>query len=308
MPSAEQRLFILDCDLSHWSSRSGRIVSCRVDGSDQQTVVKDLHELPDGIAIDHARGHIYWTNMGTSGFSSNDGSIQRCNLDGTSITTIIPQASTFTPKQIAIAQKAQKLYWCDREGMRVMRSNLDGSGIETLVQTGATASDRQDKTRWCVGIALDEERGHFYWSQKGPSKGNVGRIFRAPIAGPPAAYPAARPDVELLLDGLPEPIDLELDVERQLLYWTDRGDPPRGNTLNRAFVGAGRGDGKLERRILAIRLHETIGLALDAGNQVVYVTDLAGGVYRVKVDGDEGEKEVLFSELGDLTGITLAEN
>jgi hypothetical protein len=34
--------------------------------------------------------------------------------------------------------------------------------------------------------------------------------------------------------GLPEPIDLELDLYNHMLYWTDRGDPPRGNTVNRA--------------------------------------------------------------------------
>lgn len=304
MAKTDQRLFILDADLSHWSARSGSIISCRTDGSDKRTLVKNLDELPDGIAIDHARGHIYWTNMGQSGFSTNDGSIQRCNLDGSNITTILPRSATFTPKQLVIAEQSQKLYWCDREGMRVLRCNLDGSAPETLIQTGATAADRQDKSRWCVGIAVDERNGFFYWSQKGPSKGGVGRILRAPIDGPVADFPAARDDVEVLLDGLPEPIDLELDVERQILYWTDRGDPPLGNSLNRAAL-AGGGEG-LRREVLAIRMHETIGLALDGRNQVAYVTDLAGGVYRVKVDGGEGRKEVLFSELGDLTGIALS--
>jgi hypothetical protein len=29
-----------------------------------------------------------------------------------------------------------------------------------------------------------------------------------------------------------EPIDLELDLKNRMLYWTDRGDPPSGNTVN----------------------------------------------------------------------------
>ncbi|KAK0664230.1 3-hydroxyacyl-CoA dehydrogenase-like protein LAM1 [Lasiodiplodia hormozganensis] len=281
MPSSspEQRLYILDCDLSHWSSRQGRIVSCRTDGTDQQVLVKDLHELPDGIAIDHDRGHLYWTNMGTAGFTTNDGSIQRCDLaTGDNITTILPPGTTFTPKQLVLAPQSQKLYWCDRA----------------------------DKSRWCVGIAVDERNGVFYWTQKGPSKGGVGRIYRAPLDGTTTEDPAARGDVECLFDGLPEPIDLELDVERQLLYWTDRGDPPTGNTLNRAYVGPlEAGKQQRERQILAIRFHETIGLALDERNQVAYVTDLSGGVYRVKLEGDEGKKEVLIPELGDVTGIAL---
>jgi hypothetical protein len=35
---------------------------------------------------------------------------------------------------------------------------------------------------------------------------------------------------------VPEPIDLELDLKNRVLYWTDRGDPPRGNTVNRAPI------------------------------------------------------------------------
>jgi hypothetical protein len=37
----------------------------------------------------------------------------------------------------------------------------------------------------------------------------------------------------VLFGQLPEPIDLELDLKNRCLYWTDRGDPPRGNTVNR---------------------------------------------------------------------------
>jgi hypothetical protein len=37
----------------------------------------------------------------------------------------------------------------------------------------------------------------------------------------------------VLFDRLPEPIDLELDLTNRVLYWTGRGDPPRGNTVNR---------------------------------------------------------------------------
>ena len=74
--------------------------------------------------------------------AANDGSIVRSDLDGKNITVLVPPGGTFTPKQLQLERKTAKLYWCDREGMRVMRSNLDGSDVETLVQTGATAADR----------------------------------------------------------------------------------------------------------------------------------------------------------------------
>ena len=111
--------------------------------------------------------------------AANDGSIERADIDGKNRRVIVPQGGTFTPKQIQLDKKNGKLYWCDREGMRVMRSNLDGSQIETLVETGRGDADRRDQTRWCVGITIDPERKQIYWTQKGPDNGEQGRIFRA---------------------------------------------------------------------------------------------------------------------------------
>lgn len=56
----------------------------------------------------------------------NDGFIERAEFDGKNHIMIITDSSTFTPKQLYLDKKNGKLYWSDREGMRVMRSNLDG--------------------------------------------------------------------------------------------------------------------------------------------------------------------------------------
>ena len=99
----------------------------------------------------------------------NDGSIERADLDGQNRVTIIGEGETFTPKQLHLEKKSGKLYWCDREGMRVMRANLDGSNIETLVDTSkGDARPGTDLTKWCVGITVDPDRGQIYWTQKGP--------------------------------------------------------------------------------------------------------------------------------------------
>src|SRR5262250_1934079 len=106
-----------------------RIHSMDPDGSDRKTIVTDCH-LPDGIAVDSRAGHIYWTNMGIPNL--DDGSIERADLDGKNRRTIVPQGVTHTPKQLHLDEENRKLYWCDREGMRVMRANIDGSRVETL--------------------------------------------------------------------------------------------------------------------------------------------------------------------------------
>jgi hypothetical protein len=226
------------------------------DGSDRKVIVTECH-LPDGIAIDVEAGHIYWTNMGVPNL--NDGSIERADLDGRNRLVIVPQGGTFTPKQIQLDKKNGKLYWCDREGMRVMRSNLDGSLIETLVETGRGDADRGDQTRWCVGITIDSERRQIYWTQKGSDNGEQGRILRAGLEIPKGETAANRTDIEVFYDHLPEPIDLELDLKNRVLYWTDRGDPPRGNTVNRASIDAK----PPAPEILVTHLMEGIGIALD---------------------------------------------
>jgi hypothetical protein len=291
------RLFFL-------SASSGEVFSANPDGSDLKVIVSEGKRLPDGIVVDTAAGHLYWTNMGVP--SANDGSIERANLDGSNITHIVRAGDTFTPKQLQLDEKNRKLYWCDREGMRIMRANLDGSKIETLLDTSeGDARPGKDIKKWCVGIALDVEGGKLYWTQKGSDNAGEGRIFRASLEIPKGQTPAGRKDIELLYEGLPEPIDLELDLANRTLYWTDRGDPPRGNTVNRAPMDPALGNGKKEPEIIFDHLMEGIGIALDLKGRRMFLTDLGGSVYSANLDGSS-KKTVLAAE-GNLTGIAYAE-
>ena len=274
-----------------------RIHSMNPDGSDRKTIVTNCR-LPDGIAVDVAAGHIYWTNMGVPNL--NDGSIERADLDGKNRKVIVPPGGTHTPKQMHLEKAAGKLYWSDREGMRVMRANLDGSQIETLVERGRGDKDMRDQMRWCVGITVDPKLKKFYWTQKGPDNAGVGCIFRANIDIPKGESPANRSDIELLFDKLPEPIDLELDLEKRVLYWTDRGDPPRGNTVNRAPI-----DKKAEPEIVIKNLMEGIGIALDVPGNRMFITDFAGSIYSADLDG-KNERNFLYAQ-GNLTGIAYVE-
>ena len=286
-------LFVLDLS-------SGEILSLNADGSDRKVIVSGCRH-PDGIVVDVETGHIYWTDMGIP--NVNDGSIERADLDGQNRTMIVPPGGTFTPKQLHLDSKNGKLYWSDREGMRVSRSNLDGSKVETLVQNGQGDEDRRDQMKWCVGITVDPSRGQIYWTQKGPDDAGKGRIFRASTEIPKGQSPENRTDVEVLFEGLPEPIDLELDLHNRVLYWTDRGDPPRGNTVNRATI-----DGKPKNQspeILLTHLMEGIGIALDLKGERMFVTDLGGSIYSAKLDGSD--KKTLLAAQGNLAGIAYAD-
>jgi len=289
------RLYFLDLS-------AGRVLTSNPDGSDLKTIINEGRKLPDGIVVDVAAGHIYWTNMGNP--KANDGTIDRANLDGTNVTNIVPPGKTWTPKQLQLDVKNGKLYWSDREGMRVMRSNLDGSNIEALVETGHGDADGPDARNWCVGIAIDVNGGKFYWTQKGNDNAGEGRIFRAALEIPKGQTPADRQDIEVLYDNLPEPIDLDLDLVNRVIYWTDRGDPPRGNTVNRASMDAAPGKRK-EPEIVFNHLMEGIGLSLDLANNRMFLTDLGGSVYSASLDGSN-KKNIIFAE-GNLSGIAYAE-
>jgi len=283
---------------------AGRVLSANADGSDLKTVVEEGRKLPDGLVVDTAAGHLYWTNMGNP--KANDGSIFRSDLDGRNMTTIVPAGGTFTPKQLQIEKTTGKLYWCDREGMRVMRANLDGSNVETLVDTSeGDPRPGPDQTKWCVGITVDVDGGKFYWSQKGGDNAGEGRIFRAEIEIPSGQTPTKREDIELIYDGLPEPIDLDIDPATRTLYWTDRGDPPRGNTVNRAPLDAKSGK-RNAPEIVFDHLMEGIGLALDHEGGRMFITDFAGTVYSANLDGSD-RRELLIAQ-GNLTGIAYVKS
>jgi DNA-binding beta-propeller fold protein YncE len=294
--SESGRLFFLDLG-------GGRVLSANPDGSDLKTIVTEGRRLPDGIVVDVAAGYMYWTNMGN--LKANDGSIERSDLDGANLTTIVPEGGTFTPKQLQLDKTNGKLYWSDREGMRVMRCNLDGSHIETIVDTSQGDSrPGPDATKWCVGIAIDAPGGRFYWTQKGSDNAGQGRILRANLEIPQGQTPANRADVEVLYDNLPEPIDLDLDLAKRMMYWTDRGDPPRGNTVNRAPMDVTPGTSSAPE-ILFSHLMEGIGLSLDLKGQRMFFTDLAGSVYSANLDGSN-QKTLLFAQ-GNLSGIAYAD-
>jgi DNA-binding beta-propeller fold protein YncE len=287
------KLFVLE------ASGGGRLFSINPDGSDKTFLVSGC-PVPDGVAVDVQAGHVYWTNMGVP--RANDGSIERVDLDGNNRITIVPSGGTYTPKQLHFDAEGRKLYWGDREGMRVMRCDLDGSNVETLVQTGDCDDDRRDETRWCVGVTVDHVGGHLYWTQKGPSDAGLGRIMRAGIDVPASETAVNRSDVEVLFKDLPEPIDLEIEHTTRALYWTDRGDPPHGNTVNRAQLDT---IGRSEPEIVMTGLMEGIGIALDPRHNRMFVTDLGGNIWTAALDGS-GNRPIRAVQ-GNLTGIAYAE-
>ncbi len=302
--TGEGRLYFLD-------AHHRQVMSANADGSDLH-VIANAGGMPDGIAVDPAASQIYWTNMATWSpeVRFGAGSLQRADLNGSNVTTVVPSGGTFRPKQMTIDLKDGKLYWSDREGMRVMRSNLDGSDVQTLVETGQRVDgERGDPKDYCVGIALDLARGQMYWTQRG-GRSNDGSIRRASINIPKGESPAHRTDIQVLFDHMPEPVDLALDLKTRTMYWTsDGGDGPGADTVSRAPMDPPTGlkggydpAHRTDQQILVSGLRGGIGISLDLKRGRMYFTDLGGHVYSANLDGSD--EKTLLSDMGSITGIT----
>ncbi|MET0387207.1 MAG: 3-hydroxyacyl-CoA dehydrogenase [Polyangiales bacterium] len=263
-----------------------------IDGSERAAVTSSENvAAPDGVAVDPEDRYVYWTNMGNPVGGSNAGTVRRMQLDTQDVQTVVPVGITNTPKQLRIDPIARKLYWADREGAKVWRSSLDGSDVEVLV--------RGHDLMQLVGLALDVQKRQFYFSDRMARK-----IFRASFDMPPGRDADTRADVETLLsfDVASMPLDLELDLEERLIYWTDR---MRG-TIQRAPMEPPAELGSAERTdidTLVANLVEPIGLSLDHVDHRMYFSQLSGEIGRVDLHGEH--LEVLVTA-GSASGLTLA--
>ena len=270
------------------------VLTASADGSGMHPVTSggDI-ATPDGVAVDldTGGGHVYWTNMGSPLGGASNGSLQRARLDGSQVETIVPVGSINTPKQMTIDHEHGKLYFCDREGAKVWRANLDGSELEVL----ASGHDFVQ----LVGIALDVPKAQFYFTDRMAKK-----IRRASFDMPAGETAATRSDIEELvsISGNAMPIDLDLDLGRRQIYWTDRVQ----GTVQRAGMDLPAGENAASRtdiETLVTGVTDSIGISLDLAADVFYFGQLDGALWRVNRDGS-GRQMVASS--GSISGVTLA--
>ncbi|MGE8429994.1 MAG: hypothetical protein ACN6O7_19085 [Sphingobacterium sp.] len=283
-------------------AQPARIVKITLGDGKKETLFDITNGTPDGIWIDQKAQKIYWTIMGKltdppEGYLAADGSIEYCNLDGSGHSLLLGNGLITTPKQLIGDPDTNRLYWCDREGMAVQSCLNDGSGFEVLVQHEKDDTDPDEVEKHCVGITLDPRKEYLYWTQKGPAKGGKGKIFRLKLA---QQFPVKEPSIELLMDHLAEPIDLEFGEKTGRLYWTDRGAAPFGNSLNCADISE---KGKLiNHRVITTGLKEGIGLAVDEHENAAYTSDLGGYIRKINLTDNSAS---IILQQGPTTGIAL---
>ena len=195
-----------------------KIQRANLDGSEVEDVVIGI-SAPYALALDMDRGKVYWTVSGVlvnrvidSSLGKGFGKIQRANLDGTEIETLITGLDQ--PSAIALDSEAEKMYWTDSGSPgSLRRANLDGSEIEGVVRRIGNV----------YGTALDSENEKVYWAT------NFTRIERANLDGT---------DLESLIDegqGSGVTAYLELDLTGDKLYYMHIA-PDNNNDLTLAGI------------------------------------------------------------------------
>ena len=84
-------------------------------------------------------------------------------------------------------------------------------------------------------------------------------------------------------------INLEVAEDSSMLYWTDRGEKPFGESLSRMQLNA-TGVLMQKHEVICQNFNEVIGLKLDIKRGHIYITDLGGTVYLCDLDGQQKKK------------------
>ena len=136
-PASIEALWIVPTDLAldaiagkiYWTAQGeyykgkreqfeGLIQRANLDGSQVETLLSKLENIPTGIALDITKSKMYW---------SGSDRIQRANLDGSQVESVVSEPAGRLTLDVTEGQ----VYWSRSD--KIKRANLDGSGVETLI-------------------------------------------------------------------------------------------------------------------------------------------------------------------------------
>ncbi len=207
-------------------------------------------------------GKIYWTDR-------NMGLVQRANLDGSELETLITTEST-NLRGIAVDIAGGKLYFADNQQPKtISRANLDGTMVEVLIEGFGFPAD----------VTLDLANEKLYWCDQ---QRNV--IERANLDGS---------ERQTVVE-TSSPYYLELDLPNNQLYWGDFGV----GTIQRVSLNGGTPESIFsgQPRIRGVKLDRTRG-------EIVWANRQSNHVQRRKIAG--GEPVTVIGDLDTPHGLVI---
>jgi len=180
----------------YWTNRdTNSIKAANLDGTNPIDIITENVITPNGISLDYEYNKIFWT--------SYNGKIQSFLLDGSGqVNDIITGISSGRPVDIAVDYSYEKLYYSlagvDFDMSSIICANIDGTNIQSLPIDFPMFTAPG-------GIALDIANDKIYWTE-------ATRIRRANLNGS---------NVEDLVTGLHFATDIVLDLDNNVMYWSD---------------------------------------------------------------------------------------
>lgn len=206
------------------AERDGYVMRCERDGSGVTTIVAAGGTFtPKQLKLDVAANKLYW--------SDREGmAIQRCNLDGTALETIVITGDPAAHKGdqarwcvgIALDPARGHVYWTQKGGDNAGAGAIRRAGMR--MPQGATASTRPDiETLFSnlpepIDVDLDLTSRTLFWTDRGDNT-----VSRAPMDPAPGHDAAKRADRQVLVRGLKEAIGIALDLPRSRMAYTSLG-------------------------------------------------------------------------------------
>ena len=206
------------------SVRDGYLTRCDKDGSNVTSIVKPGGTFtPKQMKIDVASGKLYW--------SDREGmAIQRCNLDGSGLETIVVTGDPAKNKGeqarwcvgIALDPGRGHIYWTQKGGDNAGQGVICRCNMQT--PASAKPTNRFDTVTLFarlpepIDIDLDLKSRTMYWTDRGDNT-----VSRAPMDAKAGYDPATRIDRQILVRGLKEAIGIALDLPRNRMAYTSLG-------------------------------------------------------------------------------------
>lgn len=140
--------FYTEDDIIFWTDIEAKTISrAHLNGSLQTMVVRNVLELPGGVAVDWYTDKLYWTDAGTK-------RIEVSKLDGSMRSLLIWQGLD-KPRDIVVDPQDGYMFWSDwGKHAKIERASMDGSERMTLIDSNLM---------WPNGLAIDYERRVLYW-------------------------------------------------------------------------------------------------------------------------------------------------
>ena len=267
----------------YWAEKSDDSYTIRridlANGQSQDVIPGFGPAPPSDIAVDASGGKIYWSEM-SHWWARREDRIQRANLDGTDIETIVSDLEGPTGIDLDLGVGRNQIYWADESSLfsnsRIQRADLEGTNVYTVVVDGSGD---------CMDVAVDVSGGKIYWTYRFIN----GKIRRANLDGS---------NVQTIFTGVERINEIAVDASGGKIYWTDNED----DKIQRANL-----DGTdIEDVATGFSWWEVIDFAIDPSEGKIYWgSSSRDKIQRADLDG-ANVQDVVTGLGSDVTAIALA--